>query len=106
MKVQIPHFAFPFQLDRNGAVEVVEQDTYEEIEQNVHVLLITDRGQRMEVPDFGIDDLVFQTAVDETDIIEQAREWDDRVEALVSEEPDRMNAMVRHLLVDVSEAED
>lgn len=100
----VPHLAFPFRFE-GGRAAVVPQDTYEEIEQNVRVLLLTERGQRVEVPDFGIDDLVFLTELDESAIVEQAQEWDDRVEVLAAEEPDRVNAMVRHLLVDVSEVE-
>lgn len=103
---EVPHFSFPFRFNSaDGEAAVVEQDTHEEIEQNVQVLLLTELGQRIEVPDFGIDDLVFQTGVDEQAIVEQAREWDDRVEVMIAEEPDRVNAMVRHLLVDVSEVE-
>lgn len=101
--VQVPHFAFPFRFGSAGAAVVVEQDTHEEIEQNVKVLVLTELGERMEVPDFGIDDLVFQTGVDEAAIAQQAREWDDRAEVVMAEEPDRINAMIRNLLIDVKE---
>lgn len=101
--VQVPHFAFPFRFGSNGAAQVVEQDTHAEIEQNVKVLVLTERGERLEVPDFGIDDLVFQTGVDEAAIAAQAREWDERAEVLIAEEPDRVNAMIRNLLIDVRE---
>lgn len=101
--VQVPHFAFPFRFGSHGAAEVVEQDTHAEIEQNVKVLVLTERGERLEVPDFGIDDLVFQTDVDEAAIAAQAREWDERAEVLMAEEPDRFRAMVRNLLIEVTE---
>lgn len=102
---QIPHFAYPFRFGRAGAALVVEQDTYEDLEQNVRVLLLTELGERLEVPDFGIDDLVFQTSLDEAGLADQASEWDDRVEVLAAEDPDKVAAMVRHLLIEVTEKE-
>ena len=104
--MSVPHFAFPFRFGQSGSAMTVEQDTQEEIEQNVKVLVLTDRGERMEVPDFGIDDLVFETAIDGSDIIDQARQWDDRVGVRTSEQIDRINATIRHLLIEVEEAED
>jgi phage baseplate assembly protein W len=102
---QVPHFSFPFRFGQAGAALVVEQDTYEDLEQNVRVLLLTELGERLEVPDFGIDDLVFQTSLDEAGLAAQAGEWDDRVDVLAAEDPDRVSAMVRHLLIEVTEKE-
>lgn len=101
--VRVPHFAFPFRFGSHGAAEVVEQDTPEEIEQNVKVLVLTERGERIEVPDFGVDDVVFQTGIDEGAIAAQAREWDERADVLIAEDPDRMNTMIRNVLIEVTE---
>jgi phage baseplate assembly protein W len=101
--VQIPHFAFPFRFGERGAAVVIEQDSYEEIEQCVKVLMLTEIGERLEVPDFGILDVTFRNGADTSSIEAAAKEWDERVETDISEEPDRLNGMIRHLLVQVRE---
>lgn len=100
-KAQVPHFAFPFRFSAGEAL-VVEQDTQQEIEQGVKVLVLTEVGERLEVPDFGIRDLTFQNDVDTEAIASAAVEWDDRVDLLFSEEPDRFRSMVRNLLIQVA----
>lgn len=103
--VEIPHFAFPFRFGAGGGAVVVEQDTVEEVEQGVKVLMLTELGERLEVPDFGINDPVFQTDIDLAEISAAAVEWDERVEVALTEEPDRVNGMIIHLLVQVTEEE-
>lgn len=100
--VEIPHLAFPFRFGSAGAALVVPQDTTEEVEQGVKVLMLTELGERLEVPDFGISDPVFQTEVDVANIAAAALEWDSRVELVIDEEPD---GMIRNLLVQVTEEE-
>lgn len=98
-----PHFTFPFRFGQGGVPETVEQDTLDEIEQGVKVLVLTERGERIEVPDFGIPDLTFQTDLDVQSIREAAEEWDDRAEVAFSEDPDRFDGKIRNLLVQVTE---
>lgn len=101
--VQVPHLAFPFRFGADGAARVLEQDTQEEVEQCVKVLVLTQRGERLEVPDFGIEEPAFQTGVDLEAIRAAAEEWDDRAQVLFgdSEVEDR----VRHLLIQVTTEE-
>lgn len=102
-EADVPHFAFPFRFGASGSAEVVEQDTIEEIEQGVKVLVLTNIGERLEVPDFGIEDLPFKTSVDMEAIHAAAVEWDERAGVTLTEEPDRLSGMVRHLLINVTE---
>lgn len=99
----VPHFAFPFRFAEGGVPRTVEQDTLEEIEQGVKVLVLTERGERIEVPDFGIPDLTFQTSIDVQSIREAAQDWDERAEVAFAEDPDRFDGKIRNLLVQVTE---
>jgi hypothetical protein len=104
--VQIPHFEFPFRFTVNGEASVNEQGSPKELEQNVRVLFLTPLGERLEVPEFGVEDPTFQTEIDENDLIDRAVTWDDRIDVLLQEEPDKVEAMVRTLSIDVRGAGD
>lgn len=54
MPVQTPHVAFPFEI-RNGRTQVVEQNSIEEVVQNVLACVSTPLGSRQDDPDYGID---------------------------------------------------
>lgn len=57
---EIPHLAWPLELLPNGALATVEQDTIEDIEQCVHVLLKMPAGSRPLAPLVGrVDDETF-----------------------------------------------
>ena len=97
------HFAFPFRFGGSGTVAVVEQDTHAEIEQNVKVLVLTHRGERIEVPGFGVSDSTFQVRLDTKAISNAAEEWDSRAQVLVSEGPDLIEKLVRNALIQTGE---
>lgn len=106
MTDSIPHLKFPFRFGLGGAADTVEQDTTEELEQGVKVLMLTELGERLEVPDFGVADLTFRTELDVASIVAAAREWDERVEVDLAEDTDPINSMIRHLAVQVAAEED
>lgn len=99
----IPHFAFPFRFSDNGSASVVVQDTLVEIEQNVKVLVLTDIGERLEVPEFGILNPTFDSKINTTGLINAAHEWDERAEVLMSERPNFFQVLSRTLLIQVEE---
>lgn len=101
--VSIPHFAFPFRFNEDSAA-VLEQDTPEEVEQGVLVLVLTHRGERIEVPDFGIDDLTFQLELDLEAVADAAQEWDERAELFIEENPDLVQGMIRNVSIEVEES--
>lgn len=100
-----PHFAFPFRWTSAGRAAVVEQGSDAEIEQNVRVLLLSHIGERLEVPEFGVEDQTFRSEIDEAAVRLAATEWDERVTLALQETPDATNAMIRDLLVQVAERE-
>lgn len=99
----VPHFVFPFRFAEGGVPRTVEQDTLEEIEQGVKVLMLTELGERLEVPGFGIADLTFQTDLDVDTVRAAAKEWDDRAEVVFAEDPDGVDGKIRNLLIQVTE---
>lgn len=98
---QIPHFSFPFTI--GGSAAVLEQDDIAEIEQNVKVLVLTEQGERLEVPEFGISDPTFRTEIDTDSIAEAAEHWDSRCRVLLDSEIDFVHRMVRNVRLNVEE---
>lgn len=96
----IPHFAFPFTIGQHGSAVVLEQDDPAEIEQNVKVLVQTEIGERLEVPEFGIPDPTFRVGIDLDALVGAAAEWDSR--ALVFAEADLLE-MVQNVRIHVEE---
>jgi phage baseplate assembly protein W len=54
----VPHLQWPLRI-HDGRLQVVEQDTIEDVRQCVHALLVTPRGARPLAPELGIDDPTF-----------------------------------------------
>src|SRR5688572_10071540 len=97
----IPHFAIPFRVDASGSAVVVDQDSFEEIAQCVGVLFSTTKGQRIELPDYGVPDQVFteQSSVDTSELAGVVNQWEPRATALVHSEV--IDETLRHLLVEL-----
>jgi len=72
-----PHLQVPFQIQGASAL-VVEQDSWEEIAQNVGVILGTRLGARLVVPDFGISDPTFRFTPDEAEMISAVARHEER----------------------------
>jgi len=79
----IPHFRFPFALAAQGA-QVVEQDSEEEIVQCATIVLLYRTGDRIDLPNFGIDDPALTETVDADAIRDSLIAWEPRIEAEVS----------------------
>lgn len=76
----IPHFAFPLRLD-SGRFGVNEQDSLDDINDCVTVLLSTPLGSREELPDYGITDPTGERDLDTASILDAIAEWEDRAVA-------------------------
>jgi len=60
MSIKIPHFRTPFQVV-GKSVATVEQDSEQEVTQCIEAVLQTPEGSRIEEPEFGIPDELFET---------------------------------------------
>src|SRR3954471_17166589 len=54
-----PHFAVPFRFGVDGHADCVEQDSHDDVFQCVTAILKTPRGARLDLPDFGIKEPLF-----------------------------------------------
>jgi phage baseplate assembly protein W len=99
----VPHFAFPFSVDRDGAAHVLEQDTLDEVAQCVQVLLATPTGTRMEQPDYGVVDPVFQVEIDKGEVLRAVEEWEPRAAVALQDDPDKLDVLVRRVQARVAQ---
>jgi hypothetical protein len=99
---RIPHFDYPFRLTAQGHPVVVEQDAIEEIESCLAVILITEEGQRIELPEFGIESLLFKRQpVPVDDIYNAITDQEPRAAVVLSQQPDPLDYLTALVEVDV-----
>lgn len=92
--VRVPHFDYPFHFGYTGHASVVEQDSAQEITTCITTCLLTNKGDRIELPTFGIDPLIFDRQplpLDRlySDIVEQ----EPRALMALSQSPDPTNML-------------
>jgi phage baseplate assembly protein W len=92
----IPHFRIPFQII-GGQAATIEQDSEEDILTCVETILRTQTGDRVENPDFGVEDLTFQT--NPAQITEETsraiKEFEPRADTITETEIADLTATVR-----------
>lgn len=99
---RLPHFGHPFRFE-NGRAVVVEQNSLDDVATCVETIVRYRQGDRIAVPNFGIDDLTFTEGDLDLDAMVQAIErWEERVDVLISEAPDRFDELVRFVRVQVT----
>lgn len=82
----IPKLRVPLQM-RNGRLALVEQDSQDNVAACVYALLATERGSRLEDPDFGVEDPTFATMpVDVDEWLEQIAAYEPRAEVQTAQE--------------------
>lgn len=101
-EVQVPHLKIPFRIDRTGSASVLEQDEVSEVAQCVEVLLSTRVGERLEVPDYGVDDPVFDVEPDLEEIASAIEEWEPRAASDIDSETGLDDELVRHVIARVA----
>lgn len=105
MHTTIPIFARPFRLDPwSGEFFTLEQDTEEEVTQAIAVLLETPVGSRIEMMTYGVPDLLFKTEIDRSAIAAAIAEHEPRATALVTDEVDTLDQLIRNVRVQMTEA--
>jgi phage baseplate assembly protein W len=92
MSVRVPHLAVPFQITGRSAA-VVEQDSDGEIRDCVFALLSTRVGSRLERPEYGIPDELFELltpGMGADQVLAAIEEWEPRARALAAVEIDEL----------------
>lgn len=103
MPVETPKLSFPFRLDTRQARALVhEQGTDEEVMDCVEVLLSTELGERVEVPDYGVTPQEFaEGGASREALIEAIRIWEDRAEVTIERSFAQWDELIDRLRVSV-----
>jgi phage baseplate assembly protein W len=102
MGFDIPHLRLPISFE---AGSVVEQDSEQEILQNVRVILMYERGQRVDLPRFGVSDQALrQGGADLDEIIKAIADWEPRAVPILERNPGVLQTMIDEITINVSEA--
>ena len=83
----IPHLRWPFRMGTGRSLATVEQDTIEDVKQNVHSYLHTERGARPLSPDFGLEDPTFSDGVDPATLAAEIEDAEERASIVVTAGP-------------------
>jgi len=82
------HLAWPFRM-AGRRLATVEQDSLEEVQQNVHSYLATAKGERPLAPEFGLEDPTFGPSVNASQLAAEIEEAEDRASVTISvQQPD------------------
>jgi hypothetical protein len=96
--VGTPHFDLPFRFSSGGhrPAAVTEQDGPKDVLNCVHAILAYPKEFRPELPDFGVDELVFQSNPSIDNLLDQVTDWEPRADlAVLSEVWDEWHQQLR-----------
>lgn len=80
-KFNAPHFDLPFRLStKDDAVQCVEQDDAKDVFNCVNCIVRYPRGSRLEVDDFGVDEMLFQNNPNPEVLLQQVRLHESRAD--------------------------
>lgn len=99
MTATVPHLAFPFRVAPGGSFAVVEQDTVDEVAQNVEVVVRTPVGDRIEIPEFGSRQLIFGEVGgdDVQQVLAAVTVWEPRADVIAEDYPERLTDLIRRV---------
>lgn len=82
----IPRLRVPLEMGATG-FRVVEQDGLDDVAQCVYAVMATERGSRIEEPDFGITDPTFEmNGMDEGEALLQIGTWEPRAGVTIGQD--------------------
>lgn len=97
-------FDLPFRFD-NGKARTVQADGQADIQNCVEAVLRTERGSRLELPEFGIPNMAFQTNGPQPQPIREAIDrWEPRARYAVEADESDLDAMIGRIRVTMQSA--
>jgi len=98
----VPHFDYPFRFGKSNHAVEIEQDSIEDIEVCIATIIMTNHGDRVELPEFGTNSLLFQIQplpIDQlySDITDQ----EPRALMVISQQPDPLDYLTALVTVTV-----
>lgn len=84
--IVVPKLRVPLEMGPTG-FRTVEQDSLDDVSQCVYAVMATERGSRIEDPDFGITDPTFeQNGLDEGEALLQINTWEPRADVTIAQD--------------------
>ena len=99
----LPHIELPVRFDPSTRrLAALEQDSIDEVTQNVSVVLRCQPGAREDEPDFGVPEQVFlERGVDLEEIARHVEEWEPRARLLLDRDPSSLTELVDMVGIEV-----
>lgn len=94
----IPHFRIPFEFVTDGrgiAAAETEQGSGDEIFDCVQAIVRTQKGVRIENPEFGVEDQTFSTDINIVRLQEDVLRWEPRANVVFESRIDEVDRLVR-----------
>lgn len=105
----IPHFALPFRFAESGGklvAVVTEQGSPEEIFDSAHAIIRYRKGDRDDLPDFGLTDQLFREGGFDLDVVQsEVEEWEPRAQTVVSNQ-DAIKELFERVRVEIRSREE
>lgn len=100
---QTPHFDLPFRFGSDGHPVTVEQDSVADVSNCVSAILRTFKGERVELPDFGINDPTFTNQPIKTaELIAEITDQEPRAISVMDQHPNTLDQLVAEVTERVS----
>lgn len=100
-EIKVPHFDLPFRLAPDGQFAVVEQDSDADVLACMRAVLLGRKRQRLDRPEFGIDDPTFHQGGADLDAIRaDLDEQEPRARALLDRDPSLLAQLVDEVFID------
>lgn len=92
---RVPHFDYPFRFSTASAHAVeVEQDSVEDIIDCIQTSLLTNKGDRIELPEFGISNPLFELQpLNLDDLYADVTDQEPRALVILSQQSDAVDAL-------------
>lgn len=101
--VNVPHLNLPMSFAPGGHAAVVEQNSVADVTNCVQAIVRTERGSRLYVPKFGIDDQTFRNQPLDLDLIRsQVHDTEPRAALALGQQPDQFDQIVADVLLGVT----
>jgi phage baseplate assembly protein W len=102
MSVQVPHFAFPFAVD-GSSFALREQNSIEEIQDCVEVLILTPVGSRMVFPSYGAPEVLYtQAPANIPAIVAACNMWEKRATVVINDIIDALDEKITHIRIQIT----
>lgn len=81
----VPHFAYPFRFGVGGHAATVDQDELDDIRNCVMILLRTEVGSRLDLPEYGVpQQFLKENGINVNGVLSAINRWEPRAQVAMS----------------------